>query len=907
MKKTYMTLLLAAVALLASAAAPNGSGTYYKAANGKKGAELKTALCGIIYDRTEKSYDYLWTAFFTTDVRSDGKIWDMYSNITNYEPVTSGSTYSVEGDCYNREHSFPQSWFGGEVMPMYTDLHHMYPTDGYVNNRRGNLPFGEVSNPTYSSSGGFSKVGPCSYSGYTGKVFEPNDEYKGDFARTYFYMVTCYEEKLHDWFTTYSSTDVVHVIDGTTYPAFQTWQLNMLLKWAAKDPVSAKETARNNAVYGIQKNRNPFIDYPGLEQYIWGSKTDVAFSYDNYVQPDGSSSGSGTGGDEPDPGTDPGSSSYFTRITSMDDFENGGTYLIVCESESKAFNGTLTTLDAVNNNISVTISDHTIEATTSIMASTFTITAKTGGYSVRSASGYYIGNTAKSNGLKCSRNDSYTNDIAFNIQGNVYIESNSTYLYFNKNVDQSRFRYFTSSQQDIQLYKLVGSTSPSPTPSDLALTGAPVALSFDLYNNASAQTVTYTTSSTGAVTVSGGDGYVTTSVSGNAITVTPTSVTPSAQTITVSQAADGTHKAGSVTFTVTVSDSTPVASNGWVETSIADLTASDVFVIVGTHSQGTFALPNVEDTKLATVRVTVADGVLTSEVTDNLKWNISGNATNGYSFYPNGITSKWLYCGTTNNSGSNDNIRVGTENRKVFELNSDGYLVTKDKYTPRYLCVYSGADWRGYVQANIIPTTIKFYKYVPSQTVSVGDTGYATMVADANLVIPSGVQAFAVQVKPGYASAYLVPVTDGIPQGEAVVIKASEGTYNFLYTSNQVDAIEENDLVPATMAVTADGSQYCLAYKNNTVGFYRVQEGVKIPEGKAYLEVKTATGGEAPEFYGFSDEDDATSINEELRIKNEELEGAVYNLAGQQIVNCKSSNRKLPRGIYIKNGRKVLK
>ena len=264
---------------------------YYEPADGKKGEALKTAMCGIIYNRTEKSYDYLWTAFQTTDVRSDGKIWDMYSNATNYVPGGSaqGANYSGEGDSYNREHSWPQSWFGGEnKMPMYTDLHHVYPTDGYVNNKRANYPFGETNGTgqgSYQSNGGFSKLGTCTYTGYTGTVFEPADEYKGDFARTYFYMVTCYEEKLHDWYTNYSSTDVVNVIDGSTYPAFQTWQLEMLMKWAKDDPVSEKETNRNNAVYAIQNNRNPFIDYPGLQEYIWGICIDDAFSYDNYVEP----------------------------------------------------------------------------------------------------------------------------------------------------------------------------------------------------------------------------------------------------------------------------------------------------------------------------------------------------------------------------------------------------------------------------------------------------------------------------------------------------------------------------------------------------------------------------------------------------------------------------------------------
>ncbi len=277
---TLVVLLLSAVVAIAESM-PG----YYKNANGKKGAALKTALCGIIYNRTERTYNDLWKDYYTTDVRSDGKIWDMYSNITNFRPGTDqAGNYSGEGDVYNREHSFPKSWFGGEVMPMYTDLHHLYPTDGYVNNKRSNYPFGETKGESYKSANGFSKLGQCTYPGYSGTVFEPNDEYKGDFARTYFYMVTCYEEKLPDWYR--NSSESRPTLDGNEYPGLSSWQLAMLMKWAKKDPVSVKEINRNDAVYGIQKNRNPFIDYPGLEEYIWGSMKDVAFSYDHYVEPD---------------------------------------------------------------------------------------------------------------------------------------------------------------------------------------------------------------------------------------------------------------------------------------------------------------------------------------------------------------------------------------------------------------------------------------------------------------------------------------------------------------------------------------------------------------------------------------------------------------------------------------------
>ena len=280
---------------------------YYDRAAGKKGAALKTALCGIIYQHTALSYDELWDAFRTTDRRADGKVWDMYSSTTNYTFGTdqAGNNKGHEGGNYNREHSFPKSWFN-DARPMYTDLFHLYPTDTYVNGMRSNLPFGETDRPTYTSNGGFSKVGPSSVAGYSGKVFEPNDEYKGDFARTYFYMATCYENQISSW-----SCDM---LAGNKYPAYADWALQMLLRWAEEDPVSDKETKRNNEVYKLQHNRNPYIDFPGLEQYVWGNRTDVAFDPDNY-----------TGGDSPvDPTPEvaaptfspaPGSVEAGTRVT----------------------------------------------------------------------------------------------------------------------------------------------------------------------------------------------------------------------------------------------------------------------------------------------------------------------------------------------------------------------------------------------------------------------------------------------------------------------------------------------------------------------------------------------------------------------------------------------------------------
>ncbi len=269
-KKLLSLLILQLAVSFALAQIPSG---YYNAASGKSGAALKTALCGIIYSHTNVGYDGLFTVYADSDIRPDGKIWDTYSNITSYA-LGDHTSYKKEGDCYNREHSVPQSWFS-KASPMKSDAFHVVPTDGYVNNRRGNYPYGEVESADYSSANGFSKFGSCKSSlGYTGKVFEPNDEYKGDFARIYFYMATCYENQISSW---------GGVFGNGKYPGIAQWQLDMLLRWAENDPVSQKEIDRNNAVYKHQKNRNPFVDFPGLEQLVWGSKTSVAFNPADYT------------------------------------------------------------------------------------------------------------------------------------------------------------------------------------------------------------------------------------------------------------------------------------------------------------------------------------------------------------------------------------------------------------------------------------------------------------------------------------------------------------------------------------------------------------------------------------------------------------------------------------------------
>ena len=242
---------------------------YYSNAEGKTQEELRTALYEIISNGyVMRTYAQLWTDFKTTDMRPDGYVWDMYSNCEFVfgEHQDTGTGGTAECQFYNREHSLPNSWFGGvNNVPMYTDLFHLYPTDKYVNNKRDNYPFGETNNPN-STFGNGSKLGSCSFSGYSGVVFEPIDEYKGDFARTYLYMATKYLDKNF----TYDLGAVTFSYDNSTCDLTE-YAVNLLLKWHRNDPVSSKEINRNNAVYTIQYNRNPYIDYPIMVEHIWGN------------------------------------------------------------------------------------------------------------------------------------------------------------------------------------------------------------------------------------------------------------------------------------------------------------------------------------------------------------------------------------------------------------------------------------------------------------------------------------------------------------------------------------------------------------------------------------------------------------------------------------------------------------
>ena len=272
MKKQLFTAL--ATLLVAAASADIPAGYYYKT-DGLKKEALKSALNDIASNGIFLAYGggagYTWQGFYYTDRNeADSTVIDMYSNEKFKFTYTDGKPDFAAVEGMHIEHSLPKSWWGSVMYNSYKDLNHLFPAEGRINSAKNDLPLGIVEEAT--SDNGVSKVGKNTFrtDDYAGNCFEPADIYKGDFARAYFYMATVYEEFADIWQSP--------MMDNNSYPVWKDWALELLLQWHRADPVSQKELDRQEAVYAIQGNRNPFIDYPELVEYIWGDKTDETFA-----------------------------------------------------------------------------------------------------------------------------------------------------------------------------------------------------------------------------------------------------------------------------------------------------------------------------------------------------------------------------------------------------------------------------------------------------------------------------------------------------------------------------------------------------------------------------------------------------------------------------------------------------
>jgi len=312
MKKLYTLAILFTAAIGFSQNATNTTDNnqeiqaipvgYYNNATGT-GYALKTQLKTIITNgHSPQSYTAGLWGLFANSLRdnfyeNDGSLLDIYSeNPTSADPYNYTATsqqcgnYNAEGVCYNKEHLIPQSYFNS-AMPMYSDAHHVVPSDGRVNGWRNNYAFGLVDATTTSPCNGGASNIPCNsqngskkglnknsgYSaGFSGIVFEPIDEFKGDVARSFLYFATRYETQMPGFYTASTSDsngpEVTVMFDGSSNKVFSDTFLNILLTWHQNDPVSAKEIAFNNSIYTFQGNRNPYIDHPEYACQIWSSQ-----------------------------------------------------------------------------------------------------------------------------------------------------------------------------------------------------------------------------------------------------------------------------------------------------------------------------------------------------------------------------------------------------------------------------------------------------------------------------------------------------------------------------------------------------------------------------------------------------------------------------------------------------------
>ena len=314
MRRKLLRLSLALVAsvlpaLSSLAQIPEG---YYSSLKGKKGAELKTAVHKIIKNAKVLSYgsgnQSSWWGFYVTDVTDDGYCIDRYSPRETWQKYGNRGS-SIGG--MNIEHSFAQSWWGKGDCNLKKDLFNIMPCEQRINSSKGNRGMGIVTKVT--NTNGATKVG----SGANGlSLWEPADEWKGDFSRGYMYIVTAYEDYANKW-----TSEGKNSLYNNTYPTLKEWAYKLYIQWAKADKPDAVEVKRNNDVYKIQGNRNPYVDFPNLMEYVWGDSTNIAFNPETTVKSSSYVNGDGGGGGSIDPDPNPGTTEvnvYQATFTAND-------------------------------------------------------------------------------------------------------------------------------------------------------------------------------------------------------------------------------------------------------------------------------------------------------------------------------------------------------------------------------------------------------------------------------------------------------------------------------------------------------------------------------------------------------------------------------------------------------------
>lgn len=335
--KTVIAAALIGVSTSANAIDRNALAQYASSLKGLKKEQLKNALHTLMDKKNVLKYGsgagHTWYGFWYTDRDPQtNECYNRYSDRKFYFD-NSNTGRSIEG--MNIEHSFPKSWWGKTKNDAWCDLYNLYPSDSKANSSKSNYVMGVVVNVKEQAGEGYDKVGTGYADGKLVKMWEPGDRFKGEFSRSYMYMATTYQ---HLKFV----SEGAHQLQTGDYPTLRKWSSDLFRKWSRKDRVDQQEIKRNEAVYKLQHNRNLFIDYPNLAEYVWGDSMEVAFNpytavttasddnrYTGAIIPDDP--------DTPDNPDNPDTPQAVTFVKTTALPESGKRYLMVAEANGKYF------------------------------------------------------------------------------------------------------------------------------------------------------------------------------------------------------------------------------------------------------------------------------------------------------------------------------------------------------------------------------------------------------------------------------------------------------------------------------------------------------------------------------------------------------------------------------------------
>ncbi len=387
--KTVIAAALIGVTTSANAIDRKTLAQYASSLQGLKKEQLKTALHKLMDKKKVLPYGGgghgTWWGFWYSDRDPQtNECYNRYSDKKFYfESTNTGK--SIAG--MNIEHSFPKSWWGGKKNDAWCDLYNLYPSDSHANSSKSNYVMGVVVNVKEEAGAGYDKVGTGYADGRLVKMWEPGDRFKGEFSRSYMYMATTYQN------LSFVSEGANQLKTGD-YPTLKKWSSDLFRQWSKKDRVDEMEIKRNEAVYKIQNNRNLFIDYPNLAEYVWGDSMDVEFNpycsittasddnrYTGVIVPEDP--------ETPDnPQVTPQSGTFVkTTATPIADkryvlVANIGSSFVIATTQKNKSYGYLPTKTISDNSGKVTVSDN---------QSFLTLESGTTGFYIKDANGKYFG------------------------------------------------------------------------------------------------------------------------------------------------------------------------------------------------------------------------------------------------------------------------------------------------------------------------------------------------------------------------------------------------------------------------------------------------------------------------------------------------------------------------------------